>query len=163
MKPFVLNRTRFNLLDACILALVLLFLCALVFYLLPPRADTQEASYTVTCTGVRADFAARIDIGDAVYDQNGTALLGYVTNLFTELDTLSLTDPVTKETREVLYPEGTVVSLTLTLKTADAREKDGSVTVNGAALAPNTPLSFRTEDVALSGTCTTLAFEGGAA
>lgn len=162
MKPLVKHNTRFNLFDALLLILILLCVAALIFFLLPSGAR-QSATFTVRCTGVRAELLSLFGEGDLVYDRGGNTLLGKITDISTERDTLSYTDDETGEMHEVPYPVGSYYCVTLTVSTVDAfsSESDEALTLGTTRIAPNEMIGLRTARVTTAGVCTDISVQNG--
>ena len=163
MKPLVLNKTRFNVFDL-VLCLVLLSLAVgLVLYLAPLGQNRQNATFTLSVSGVREGFLARLSTLDTVYDQSGNVVLGKIKSISYTPDTLSLTDPKTGETVVTDYPEGTLYTLVLEISTENASlSEEGELTVFGTLIAEGKTLSVRTQKLALAGICGTVLTTGGA-
>ena len=163
MKPLVKQKTRFNLVDAVVVLLIVAAAIAFLFYAFPQAKSGEKASVTVVCTGVRQEFLSLISKGDVVYDQSGASILGTVASVSKKRDSLSLTDPETDETKTVLYPENTFYELTLVLSATDAveSEQEQTISLGGVSVKAGQPLSIRTARVSLSGVCESYRTEQG--
>lgn len=158
MKPLVKTKTRFNLLDAVIICVLLLLAALLVFYFVPRNEQGESASVVLELSRVRDEFVPLLSEGDAVYDQSGTVRLGTIRSIEKTREQLTLPDATTGENTSTLYPVGTLSHVTLTVALENAIPEDGGLSVGSVQLLRAEPVFLRTERFSMTAHCTQIVF-----
>jgi len=142
------KKRSFNIVDIVLILMILTFAVIVVFFF-APNADFHwgtgqnvQLEYTVEISGISKEMAAKIGIGDQVFDGENNYAVGSVTN--TEIDDCVeyIYNEASGRIEAVSYADegdaATVRKTMLITITADAKYTPGSgYTVNGYRIAVN--------------------------
>ena len=145
MKPLVNRNTRFNFFDALIAVILLLSITALVLYLIPQKGTEKTATLTFTASDVRAECIPLLSVGDMIYDDGGTRMIGKVE---------SVSDPVADTQHAGSF------LLTFEISAAVSVHENGEITVKGLTFTKQDAISLRSASLALDCTCTSILVQG---
>ena len=147
------KKRSFNIVDIVLILMILTFAVIVVFFF-APNADFHWGSeqnvqleYTVEISGISKEMAAKISIGDQVFDGENNYAIGSVTN--TEIDDCVeyIYNEASGRIEAVAYADegdaATVRKTMLVTITADAKYTQGSgYTVNGYRVAVNREMTL---------------------
>ena len=131
--------------------LLILLLCAALLVFSRPRipTPTDELTYTVRFSRLRAEYTAEIHEGDAVLDAVGKRSIGRVLSYTLEPAYGDSYDRRSGKLRSAPYPG--YVSLTLLIRAQGVPQSTGEVSISGLLLMRGRQLSLRLPNFAGTG------------
>ena len=155
------RRTRFNILDALIVACVLA-VAVLVFFAYSPLDMLNKGSgdtaviYSVRIYGVPSDYAGNVSIGDPVTDGNGCELGKVASSVEVESHVIYIFDKNSGGVKAVSHPD--LVDLIVTISANAEVYSDGYV-VDGRRIAVEGEYELLLPAFEASGICVSLSEE----
>lgn len=141
-----MKKHRFNWVDGLVLALILLLVAGtclkfLVLDKTQKTRDIEKIQFTLEISGIRNYSVENIQVGDAIYDNNGKGQVGVISNI-----------EVTPAKAEIYYSDGTLgeglvedrYDLKITVDTEGTVSEDG-YQVDAYKLVVNTSSTYFTK------------------
>ncbi len=149
----------FNIIDAMLIIIALLCICATIFFFtdadITNSKDDEKVilEYTVEFNPIREEFRNFLEIGDPITESSNMKEAGEIVNVIYYDHLYYGTNDETGETVSSKYPGK--INMTLTVR-AEAVKTDTGYSINGYELLIGNSINIRTPDFTGTGVCTSI-------